>query len=164
MGSIISTFHIDWRIIVAQLINFCIVLAVLYFFALKPLQKLMSERSEKIARGVSDAKQNAELLAATRAEYEAALQKARAEAETIFQEGKRQAEAKRMEMVEAAKKEVNVMLANGKKALETEKTRMVDDARKDVAALIVEASRKVLGGVADSTMDGKVAKEIEKLK
>ena len=62
MESIISTFHIDWKIIIAQVINFAIVFVVLYIFALKPLSKLMKERSEKIAKGIDDAKTNAKLL------------------------------------------------------------------------------------------------------
>ena len=49
MDSIISTFHIDWKIIIAQAINFGVVFIVLYIFALKPLSKLMNERAEKIA-------------------------------------------------------------------------------------------------------------------
>ena len=56
MESIISTFHIDWKIIIAQMINFVIVFVVLYIFALKPLSKLMKERGEKIAKGIDDAK------------------------------------------------------------------------------------------------------------
>ena len=70
MDSIISTFHIDWKIIIAQAVNFAIVLAVLYFFALKPLNKLMAERAEKIAKRVNDAKTNAELPPSTKPEYQ----------------------------------------------------------------------------------------------
>ena len=55
MDDLIKTFHIDWRLLTAQIINFAIVVAVLGFFAVKPLIKLMKERQEKIARGVEDA-------------------------------------------------------------------------------------------------------------
>ncbi len=144
MASIINTFHIDWKIIVAQAVNFGIVFVVLYIFALKPLNKLMKERSEKIGKGVSDAKQNAELLEATKVEYESALTKARAEAQTIFQEGKQKAEAKRTEMFESAKVEVKTLIDNGKKTLEAEKSKMVEDAKKEVVSLAIEATKKLL--------------------
>ena len=108
MESIISTFHIDWKIIIAQAINFAVVFVVLYIFALKPLSKLMAERSEKIAKGIDDAKTNEKLLSETREEYEAALVKARSEANKIFQDGKKEAEAKKALMLEEAKKEVAV--------------------------------------------------------
>src|SRR3989344_4480411 len=62
MESIISTFHIDWKIIIAQMVNFAVVFAVLYVYALKPLSKLMKERSEKIEGGLLDAKKSQELL------------------------------------------------------------------------------------------------------
>ena len=144
MSSIISTFHIDWQIIVAQLINFAIVLAVLYFFALKPLNKLMSERSEKISRGVHDAKTNAELLSATKAEYEKTLNQARSEAQSLLQENRKQAEAKRAEMLEEAKADVNKLIANGKKTLEAEKVKMVEEAKKEIVSLAMEATKKLL--------------------
>ena len=68
----------------------------------------MAERSEKIAKGIDDAKTNAKLLDETRAEYDAALVKARSEANKIFQDGKKEAEAKKVVMLEDAKKEVAI--------------------------------------------------------
>ena len=50
MESIISTFHIDWKIIITQMINISIVFFVLYIYAIKPLFKMMEERSEKYLR------------------------------------------------------------------------------------------------------------------
>ncbi len=160
MQSIINTFHIDWHIIVAQAVNFAIVLVVLYIFALKPLNKLMAERSEKIAKGITDAKCNAEILEAGKAEYQLALSKARAEANVIFQTGKKEAETKRAEMLESAKTEVKAMIDAGKKSLEAEKVRMVEDAKKEVVALIVLATKKVLDDKADDSSDAKSAKEL----
>lgn len=153
MESIINTFHIDWKIILAQAVNFGIVFTVIYLFALKPLNKLMAERSEKIAKGVSDAKTNAELLTVTKTEYESALTKARAEAQTIFQEGRKKADTKRTEMLEEAKEEVKVMIENGKKNLLAEKTKMVEEAKKEIVALAMDATKKLLakqsGGLSD---------------
>ncbi len=160
MESIINTFHIDWHVILAQAINFAIVLIVLYIFALKPLSKLMKERSEKIGKGITDARTNAELLENTKVEYEAALARARAEANTIFQTGKKEAEAKRAEMLETAKTEVKTMIDGGKKTLEAEKVKMVEEARQEVVALIVEATKKMLEGRTDDSFDSKTAKEL----
>ncbi len=98
MESIVSTFHIDWKIIIAQAINFGVVFAVLYIFALKPLSKLMAERAEKIAKGINDAKTNASVLEKTQKEYEDVLIKARTEADVIFQQGKKEAEIKKTQI------------------------------------------------------------------
>ena len=96
MDSIINTFRIDFKIILAQVFNFGIVFVVLYIYALKPLNKLMKERSEKIAKGIDDAKTNAQILNNTKSEYEEALTKARKEADKIFQEGKKKRKLKKL--------------------------------------------------------------------
>ena len=163
MESIIATFHIDWKIIVAQAVNFAVVFIILYLFALKPLNKLMAERSEKIGKGIVDAKANAQLLEATKAEYETALSKAKAEATAIFQAGKKEAEVKRAEMLESAKVEVKTMIENGKKTLEAEKVRMVEDAKREVVALVVAATKKVLDDTGDISASTKSAVELGKI-
>lgn len=144
MEGIIETFHIDWKIILAQAINFGIVVAVFYFFALKPLTKLMAERADKIARGLEDAKKNAETLALTEVEKEEILTKARAEAQAIFNSGKRDTEAKKTEMLEEAKREVQKTIEIGKKALASEKEKMVNEAKGDVASLAMLAVEKII--------------------
>jgi F-type H+-transporting ATPase subunit b len=149
MDSIISTFHIDWKIIIAQAINFGVVFVVLYFFSLKPLSKLMEERSEKIARGMDDAKVNAALVEKTRGEYNDALLKARAEANKIFQDGKKEAEKKKTEMLEAAKVEVTTVIENGKKMLEAEKMKMIEEAKKEIVSLTMLATEKILSSKQD---------------
>lgn len=150
MESIISTFHIDWKIIIAQVINFGIVFVVLYIYALKPLGKLMSERSEKIAKGVDDAKINASILEKTTKEYEDVLTKARVEAQKIFEEGKKEAETKKIQMLEQAKGEVENIIETGKKNLLTEKTKMVEEAKKEVASLAILAVQKIMASPVGS--------------
>lgn len=157
MESLISTFHIDWKIIIAQLINFGVVILVVYVFALKPLKKLMSERSSKIARGIHDAEANAEILKATTTEYDKALREARAKALVIFNEGKKEAEEKRNELLSQTATEVEEMIANGKKALETEKEKMLLDAKKEVANLVIQATQKILETEDTSNIEEKVA-------
>ncbi|MFA6325113.1 MAG: F0F1 ATP synthase subunit B [Candidatus Paceibacterota bacterium] len=163
MESIISTFHIDFKIIIAQILNFGIVFVVLYVYALKPLSKLMKERGEKIEKGISDAKINAEVLNDTKAKYEEALSNARKEADKIFQEGKKEAEAKRTLMLEKAKEEVTVMIENGKKNLESEKNRMVEEAKGEIMSLSVKIAEKILGNKVDGNFDEKTMAELKNL-
>lgn len=163
MESIISTFHIDWKIIIAQAVNFGVVFIVLYIFALKPLSKLMAERSEKISKGIDNAKTNAMILEKTRAEYEEALLRARVEADKIFQDGKKEAEAKKMLMLEEAKSEVAIVVENGKKMLEAEKVKMVQEAKKEVVILAMKATEKLLGSKTDGTFNEKTVKELNDL-
>ena len=144
MESIISTFHIDWKIIIAQAVNFGIVFAILYIFALKPLGKLMKERGEKIAKGIDDAKVNAEILERTRAESEKMLREAKAEVGKIFELGKKEVRAERATMIENAKTEAGAILENGRKALEAQKIKTIEEAKKDIVSIAMLAAEKLM--------------------
>lgn len=163
MDSFIETFHIDWKIIIAQAINFTIVLFILQFLALKPLKKLMKERSERIEGGLNDAAKNAELLKNTKKEYDEVLVKAREEAHVIFQEGKKEAEEKKKEMLESASKDVESMIINGKKVLEAEKTKMIEEAKTEIVSLVVKATEKLLESHKDESFDKKALEQITKI-
>ncbi len=161
MESFIETFHIDWKIIIAQTINFAIVLFILYFLMIKPLKKMMSERSTTIEGGLNDAKTNKELLDKTKKEYDDVLINAKKEAHQIFQEGKNEAEIKKSEMIESANKEVEAIILNGKKILEAEKVKMIEEAKKEIVSLVIKATEKLLEGEDTKSFDEKILSKIK---
>lgn len=144
MDSLISTFHIDFKLMIAQLFNFVLVFICLYFIVAKPLRKLIDDRDEEIKKGLADAKANAEILENTAKESEAAMRKARTEANEIFDKAKKEVEKKKTEMLENAKKEVSDMLAQGKKMLDSEREKMIAEAKNEVVGLVVSATEKIL--------------------
>lgn len=149
MEDFINTFHIDWKLMVAQIINFGLVFAIFYFLASKPLSKLVKDRTKEIETGLADAKENAIIAQKTKKEYEEVLAKARIEANKVFQDGKKEAEAKKVSMMEEAKNEVKVMVENGKKSLETEKAKMLEDVKKEIGILTTLAAEKILSSKKD---------------
>ncbi len=159
MDSLISTFHIDWHIIIAQLVNFAVVFAVLYYFALKPLKKLMDERSATISGGLDNAKKQEELLKAQQTEYDAVLAKARVEAQNIMKDVKKDAEQKRAQILATAQDESKAIFENGKKQLGDEKMKMLDDAKKELVTLVVSATSKVLGENVGEKIEAKLVED-----
>ena len=166
MDSLISTFHIDWHMIIAQVIDFAVVFFVLYKFALKPLTKLMDERAATITGGLDNAKKQEELLKAQQEQYDQTLAQARADAQTLMKEVKKDAEEKRAQIMEAAQKDSAAIFENGKKQLESEKAKMLDEAKKELVTLIVNATEKVLGENIGEKIEAKLVedsiKEIQK--
>lgn len=144
MDAITSTFHIDIKLIIAQLINFGITLVLVYFVLGKPLIKMMNKRENYIKEGVDNAKNATELIKKTGDEYNATILNAKNEANEIFKEAKHQAENKKQEMLEDAKKEVSQIIANGQKSLETEKQKIIEEAKKEIIDLTINATNKIL--------------------
>ncbi len=164
MESIISTFHIDWKIIIAQMLNFGVVFTVLYIYVLKPLNKVMKERQDKIQKGLNDAKENAEILSQTETKHEEILANARLEAHNIFQDVKKEADTKRAEIIEEAKREASLIIENGKAVLENEKRKLITEEHEEIVALIMNGVEKLLSHKIDTVSNDQMIKELKDLK
>src|SRR3989344_6946915 len=130
MESIINTFHIDFKIIVAQIFNFGIVFVVLYIYALKPLSKLMKERSEKIETGINDAKKSSELLKKAREEYEQNTIKLRQISIDAQKELTKELEQLRRDNLENIKIDNDEWMKKRKEQLEIDKKALVEGAKR----------------------------------
>src|SRR3989338_4853475 len=156
MDELIKTFHIDWQLLIAQLVNFGIVLYVLYRFALKPLMKAMDKRSKAIAKSLEDAKRIETNLMMSNEERERNVLEAKKEASRIIEsartEGKKQAE----ETVDKAKDEVKAVIEDAKSQIQNEKEAMLEEVKQEVGDLVVKATEKVLGEVVDGKVDAEL--------
>ena len=153
MESIIETFHVDWQLIIAQLINFAVVVFVLWFFALKPLVKVMQERTQKIEQSLEDAKKAVKRLEQADSEKSTIIKEARKQAEQIIGQAKVLAEDKTQQALNFAKEQVAKIVAESKAQLHLEKQKMVAEAKNELAQTVVLATRQILADVADKKVD-----------
>ena len=153
MGSLIELFHIDAKLLVAQIINFAIVFFVLYKFAMKPLMSIMDKRSLEIEKGLSDAKENANLLKRAEVEYTTLLAGAKKERQEIIEQAKTEASEKAKNMIAEAKDEVNKIVVVAKQQLAQEKLKIIEDARAEVVVLVAQGVKSVLGKSVDIKID-----------
>ena len=144
MESIISTFHIDWKIIIAQMINFGIVFTVLYIYALKPLGKLMSERGEKIETGIKDAKKSGELLQKASEEYKENTIKLRAMAIDAQKELAKDLEQLRAKNLEKIKIDNDEWAKKRMEQMEIDKKALVESAKNEIVTLAMLAAEKIM--------------------
>ena len=136
MEALIETFQLDIKLIIAQFINFGIVLAVLWFFALKPLMKIMDERTHTIEKSLEKAEK-------IEKDFEASKEKEK-------------------ELLHVARKEAQDILAETKKKITLEKHKASEELKKEVAALVLLATEKVLGQAAPKSIDKKLLDEVIK--
>jgi len=144
MESIISTFHIDWKIIIAQAVNFGVVFVVLYIFALKPLGKLMAERSEKIGKGIEDAKKSNELLQKIDEEYKQNTIKLRQLSIDAQKELGKDLEKLRAENIERIKADNDAWTKKRIEQMEIDKKALVEGAKSELVTLAMLAAKKIM--------------------
>jgi F-type H+-transporting ATPase subunit b len=57
ISDILTQFGIDWKLLISQLVNFCLILIILNFFVYKPILKVIQKRNDKIKEGLDKAKE-----------------------------------------------------------------------------------------------------------
>ena len=78
--------------LIAQIINFLILVAILTKVAYKPLMKALADRQAKIADSLATAEQEKQAAEKLKQEYLAQLTEARVQAQTIFDKAAKLAE------------------------------------------------------------------------
>lgn len=141
---VIGTFGVRGDLFLAQLVNFLLVLLVLWRFAYKPIMRLLEEREQKIAESVKHAETIERRLREGEVEHEHMLKQARAEAQAIVEKAVAETDVRKAEMVEAAKREVERVIAKGKQQLDEERQAMLLAARKDLVDIAVKAAAKIV--------------------
>jgi F-type H+-transporting ATPase subunit b len=165
MDSLITTFHIDWKLLIAQIVNFGIVLAVLWYFALKPLLKTMKDRGEEIDASLKNAEKIKENLTKVEKDKDAILMAAKKEAQMIIEESRKQGNEQGEQMVNNAKQEVQAVIATAKEQINTAKEKMLVDAKAEVGDLVIQATKKILEKTGSKELDEKmVEKTLKELK
>lgn len=159
---IVGMFGINWKLFVGQLINFGIVLFVLWKWVWKPVTSNMEERTRKIEESL----ENADRLTKEKEEFtiwkEAEMSKARQEATSIISEAKSQAEAVKSETLEKTKQEQQAILDRSSKELEQQKQQAIASAKSELAELVISAAEKLIRNKVDKKADQKLINQAVK--
>lgn len=144
MEEIIHAFGIDARLIVIQIINFTILVGLLWYFLYKPVLAVIDARRAKVAQGVEDAETAARERAAAGEEKAATLTAAHAEAAGVLERATTEAKEVRASGIAEARAEHERIVTDAeKRATElAERTRRESEA--EIAKLAVLAAERVL--------------------
>jgi len=159
VDEIARTFGVNWPHLLAQMISFSIVCALLYGFAYKPVLQMLEARRRQIAQGLANTEKiNAE-LAAIEAERQDVLAAAHGEAARIISEAR--VAARRLTEQEALHARVlgQQILLRARDAAEQEHRRMMADVRREATHLVVETTAAVAGKVLTDADQRRLATE-----
>lgn len=146
---LLEKLGIDWRLLIAQLVNFLILVLILYKFLYKPLLKMLEGRKEKIEKGLRDAEQLGVELEKTKELQAAEIQKAKQEARGIIEEAGKRAEMAGAETKAKTKAEVEKLITVAKNQMIEEKTKMMAEVKKEAAEMVIAVAEKIIGKTID---------------
>ena len=159
MESILQAFHIDWKLLIAQVINFALVVGVLGFGVFKPLIKKMAERSQFINDGIDNAQAAKKSVLEAEKQHQKMLIEAKSEAMSIMKNAQEQAARIEREAVDGAQEKVKEVIARGKIQLAELKLQTLADARSSLAELVVAATEKIVKVKLSEKVDEKLIKD-----
>jgi F-type H+-transporting ATPase subunit b len=156
----IGTLGLNWKLFLAQLVNFAIVLFILWRWVFKPVVRALESRRQKIENSVKQAEDIEKRVYEFEASQEERLKKAYAEAEEILKKAASSAEQSRKETLEVARAEAEKILSDMKSAIAAEKEQMLQEVREELATLTVMATEKILRAKLDLRKDSEIVREI----
>ena len=162
MDSLIETFHINAGLLLAQMANFAVVVAVLYFFVFKPLLRVMEERKKRIEDGLRFAEQAKNDLRNAQSKGEQVVLEARRRADGEIESAKRLAEEKKKGILESAQVDAERTIATAKAMGESERKRIVGQSRGDILDLAFAVAATALGKKVGEAEDKKFTERIIK--
>ena len=131
--------------LLAQIINFLIVLFLLNKLAVGPITRIIAERRQRIEQGLRDAEQAKRDRESAEQERVAALNEARREANDIINRAQKVAQETRDADIAATRQELERMRQRAADDIDSEKQRAIADLRAEVADLALAAAGKVVG-------------------
>ncbi len=144
MQQLFSAFGVSWGLLIAQAVNFGIVLIALWYFLYKPVLAMLAKRQELVARGVAEAEEIKELFERADGEAERRLKAADTEAEKLVASARIVAGSERTRLM----KEAEDRAASIVKDAEARATEALSQARResehDIARLAVLAAEKLI--------------------
>jgi F-type H+-transporting ATPase subunit b len=159
---ITTTFGVDWPHLIAQIISFSIMCAVLYRWAYKPVLKMLEDRRRDIALGQASAQQIKDELARTETQRQEVLLKANAEATTLIEEARAAAARVRERETQKAIAGAEQILASAKEAVAQDHARMLEALKREVGRLVAETAASVTGKILTTEDHRRLAEETAK--
>ncbi len=156
---IARTFGVDWPHLMAQIVSFGIVCAVLYLLAYTPILKILAARRQQIADGLANADKIKAELARIEAERHAILAKAGEDGKQLIEEARAAAARVQAEETRKAIAAAEQVLVRAHEATERDRARMLADLRREVGRLVVQTTATVTGKVLTPDDHRRLAEE-----
>jgi F-type H+-transporting ATPase subunit b len=147
VGQIAQTFGVDWPHLMAQVISFSIVCALLYRLAYKPILAMLATRRELIAQGLANTEKINAALAAIDLQREQIITAAQEEAARLIDEGRVVAKRIREQEAQRATAAADRIVLRAREQADREHAVMVAMVKREIGHLVVETTAAVAGRV-----------------
>jgi F-type H+-transporting ATPase subunit b len=141
---LIDKLGIDLKLLIAQAVNFGILLFILTKLIYKPILNLLDKRKKMIEENVENTEKIEERLEKIEEEKEKIMAKASEDAMAAVEKAKKEADEEKQKILTNAKKEISSLAERYRSQLQEDKKQMIQEIKEEVATLIVNSSEKIM--------------------
>jgi F-type H+-transporting ATPase subunit b len=151
---ILQSLGIDWKLLLAQIINFLVILFLLKKFAYKPFLK-----KNIIKQGIKKSEKAEKMLQTIKVQRDKILTNAQKKAQQLFKQNEKRGEEKAIQIIECAHKEKEGILATAVQQGKMEAEKMQKDHKQGMLHLSLGLTEKILRQKIDYKKDEQIINE-----
>src|SRR5262252_3795400 len=159
IDGIAKTFGVSWSNLIAQIISFSIVCALLYFFAYKRVLTMLEERRQRIAQGLANAEKIKSELARAETQRQEILSQANNQATKLIEEARAAAAKVQEQETQQAIAAAEQIIAKAREAAAADHARMLGELKREVGRLVVQTTATITGKVLTTEDQRRLAEE-----
>src|SRR6266478_1118460 len=159
MAETLQTLGIYWPKLIAQTINFAIVLFILWKFAYRPVLAMLEQRRQQIAESITNAEKIKAELAKTEAARQDVLMQANAQASKLIEDARAAAARVQEQETQKAIAAAEQIIVKAREAATAEHTRMLTELKREVGRLVVQTTATVTGKILTPEDQRRLAEE-----
>ena len=146
--------------LVAQIVNFLLLLFLISRFAYKPILNMLNQRSEQIKESLEAADRARQEVQQSEANIQTQLDAARREGQIIIEQASRSAEQLREEIQQVARQEAETIRQRAQADFDLERQKAIADLRRQFADLTVTAAERVINESLDRAKHQSLISEV----
>ncbi len=147
-------------VLVAQLVNFFLLLVVLRLFLYRPILNMLDRRSQRIREGLEAADQSKEQAAQAEEEVAKQLEEARQQGQAHMAQAQETASRIQEEARNQARRDAEALLERARNEIQLERDQAIAELRQEFADLTVSAAEKVIGQSLDRQAHRRLIDEV----
>lgn len=148
--------QIDWLTVIAQIINFLILVWLLKRFLYQPVINAMDQREKRIAERLEEARQREETAEHSKQSYQDKMTQLERERATLMDEARQSVEATRQELLEEARAEATDKRNRWQHQVLEEKQNFLRSLKHQAGESIQQIARKALADLAGSKLEEQI--------
>jgi F-type H+-transporting ATPase subunit b len=145
----LETLGIHFPSLLIYLINFLLVLGILYAFAYKPILRLMDQRADRIRESLEASERARSEAASSQDAIQAEIVEARREGQRLMDQARETVERYRGEEMDRARQEAEAFVERAKADIQRERDTAIEEVRINFGDLAITAAERVIRSSLD---------------